>query len=121
MPLISRLFAGDARLAACLVDDSAHLTIGAHGDHVSKVHTALFVVDGLSADAAELHAKLYGRSTAAAVLAYKKRRRIINYAYQTQEDSIVGKMTIASLDRDVAAREAKPADTPLKPQAKDFV
>jgi hypothetical protein len=121
MPLRSRLFAGDAKLEACLTKDAAHLVIGAQGDHVSKVQTALFLVDGLSVDASELKAKLYGRSTAATVLAYKKKRRIINRTYQSTEDNIVGRMTIASLDRDVLVMEQKFADFPLKPQDKNFV
>lgn len=45
--LISRLFttpANDpslAKLEACLVKDSAHITPGARGDHVKKIQTAL--------------------------------------------------------------------------------
>lgn len=121
MPLRSRLFAGDRRLEACLVDDTAHLTQGTRGDFVSKVHTALFLVDGLNVDTVELRSKLYGRSTAAAVLAYKRKRHIVNPAYQRTEDDIVGKMTIASLDEEVVLREARPADIPLPPQNKAFV
>lgn len=121
MPLSSRLFAGDARLQACLTDNAAHLLIGAQGDHVSKVHTALFLVDGLSVAPSELHTKSYGQSTAAAVLAYKRKRKIINPAYQTAEDNIVGKMTIEALDRDVGLMELKVADFPLRPNDKSFV
>lgn len=120
MPLRSRLFAGDRRLEACLVDDKAHLTQGTRGDFVSKVHTALFLVEGLNVDAAELRAQLYGRSTASAVLAYKRKRHIVNPAYQKTEDDIVGKMTVASLDNEVALREARPADFPLPPQNEAF-
>jgi hypothetical protein len=87
---------------------------------VSKVHTALFLVDGLNVDAAELKAQLYGRSTAQAVLAYKRKRHIVNLSYQHTEDDIVGKMTIASLDNEVALREIRPADVPLAPQNKAF-
>ncbi len=121
MPLRSRLFSDSKALQSCLVSDAAHLVIGAHGDHVSKVQTALFLVDGLSVDPAELRNARYGKSTAAAVLAYKTRRNIINPAYQRTPDNIVGKMTIAALDRDVLARELKPADFPLRPHNKDFV
>jgi hypothetical protein len=39
------------------------------------------------------------------VLAYKKKRNIINRSYQTQADNIVGKMTIAALDKEVFAKE----------------
>jgi hypothetical protein len=121
MPLRSQLFAGDAKLQACLTSDAAHLVLGAKGDHVSKVHTALFLADGISVDADELRAKLYGASTAAAVLAYKKKRKIINRSYQSKEDSIVGKMTIASLDDDVMRKEQKIPDFPLTPQDKAFI
>lgn len=121
MPLRSQLFAGDARLEACLTNNAAHLLPGAQGDHVGKVQTALFLVDGISVDAAELNAELYGKSTAAAVLAYKKKRKIINQSYQTTEDDIVGKMTIASLDEDVIREESQLTDFPLAPQRRSFV
>lgn len=121
MSLRSRLFSDSKALQSCLVSDAAHLVIGTRGDHVSKVHTALFLVDGLSVDPAELRSKLYGKSTAAAVLAYKTKRNIINPAYESTPDNIVGKMTIAALDRDVLAKEMKPSDFPLQPQHKDFV
>jgi hypothetical protein len=99
MPLISRFFRGDTKLEACLVSDPAHVTEGAAGEHVSKIQTALFVLDGAKIDQGELYAKHYGRSTAAAVLSYKRKRNVINYSYQTQADNIVGKMTIAALDK----------------------
>lgn len=47
----------------------------------------------------------YGPSTAAAVLSYKTNRQIINRSYQTKPDSIVGKMTIASLDAEMRGRQ----------------
>ena len=105
MPLQSRLFQGDRALESCLVNDSAHITVGASGDHVSKIHTALLILDGFSVASAELKTGTYGASTAAAVLAYKRRRHIINTSYQTQADNIVGKMTIAAMDREVSSRE----------------
>ena len=57
--------------------------------------------------AASLASSSYGPSTKAAVLAYKTRRQIINRSYQSTPDAIVGKMTIASLDAEVAARELR--------------
>ena len=42
---------------------------------------------------------------AAAVLAYKKKRNIINWSYQQQADNIVGKMTIAALDAEIWGKE----------------
>jgi hypothetical protein len=87
------------------VQDSAHITVGASGDHVSKIHTALLILDGVSVAADELKTRTYGASTAGAVLAFKRRRHIINTSYQTQADNIVGKMTIAAMDREVLSRE----------------
>ena len=106
MPLQSRLFQGNQALESCLVKDSAHLTLGASGDHVSKIHTALLILDGVSVAAAELKAQRYGPSTAAAVLAFKRRRHIINTSYQTAADDIVGKMTIARMDEEMVSRES---------------
>lgn len=108
MALQSNLLKGDRALEACLVQDSAHIAVGASGDHVSKIHTALLALDGLSVAAGELNRKQYGISTAAAVLAFKKRRGIINTSYQTQADNIVGKMTIAAMDKALLIREAAP-------------
>jgi hypothetical protein len=101
MSLLSRFFRGDTRLEACLVHDRSHITQGANGDHVRKIQTALFILDALKIDDSELSSNRYGPATAAAVLAYKTRRGIINHRYQTKPDNIVGKMTIAALDREI--------------------
>jgi hypothetical protein len=106
MPLLSRLFRGDQKLESCLLVDKAHVTHGATGTHVAKIQLALFILDTLMIEKNEIDGKRYGPSTAAAVLAYKKKRRIINRAYQSIEDDIVGKMTIASLDREMCDCEA---------------
>jgi hypothetical protein len=109
MELQSNLFKDDPKLQACLVRDSAHVTPGAVGNHVTRIQTALAQLDGFLIDPSELAAKRYGPSTAAAVLSFKKKRRIINFSYQTQEDNIVGKMTIAALDKEIHQKElAKP-------------
>jgi peptidoglycan hydrolase-like protein with peptidoglycan-binding domain len=105
MGLHSKLFRGDQALEACLVRDSAHVLLGAVGKHVQKIQIALKELDNLRIDAGEFDVKRYGRSTAAAVLAFKKKRRIINPSYQTREDNIVGKMTIAALDKEMLQRE----------------
>jgi hypothetical protein len=89
-----------------LTQDAAHITKNARGDHVSKIHTALYVLDKISVAADELRTQTYGPSTAEAVLAYKQRRRIINYSYQTQADNIVGKMTIDRMDREMVISES---------------
>jgi hypothetical protein len=105
MPLQSQLFSGDAALEACLVSDPAHVTVGAAGGHVSKIQAALRLIDNARIESTELSTARYGASTGAAVLAFKRRRAIINRSYQTQADNIVGKMTIAELDREIARKE----------------
>jgi len=105
MGLVSRLFQGNTRLEACLVDNAAHVTLGAQGEHVAKIQFALFSLDNLDIDRTELVTQSYGPSTAAAVLSYKTKRQIINRSYQTTPDSIVGKMTIASLDAEMRKRQ----------------
>lgn len=101
MALLSNLLRGDANLAACQSKDAAHLTIGARGEHVAKVQFALFALDSSAIDRNEVQFQTYGPSTAKAVLAYKTKRKIINTAYQTTPDNIVGKMTITRLDQDM--------------------
>lgn len=109
MPLVSRLFRDNERLRACLVDNSAHVTRGSQGVHVALIQYAALRLEGGRIEGPEITAKLYGPSTAAVVLAYKTRRRIINPAYQTSPDSIVGRMTIAALDREMMLAEATDA------------
>src|SRR4030095_996890 len=99
--LQSRLFKGDPKLEACLVSDPAQFRQGSGGVNVRKIQLALKELDSASIDAGELAAKRYGPSTAAAVLAYKQKRGIINYSYQTRADNIVGKMTIDRLDNEM--------------------
>jgi hypothetical protein len=108
MALQSRLFSGDNALESCLVKDADHLVEGTRGPHVNKIQQALVLLDGALIEGNEVSAELYGRSTANAVLAYKRKRRIINPAYQTTPDNIVGRMTIASLDKEMALGENRP-------------
>jgi hypothetical protein len=105
MALVSRLFRGVPALEACLVRDSAHLTLGTVGPHIPRIQKALLLIEGVIVSSNEVTAGLYGPSTAAAVLAYKKQRKIINKSYQSQADNIVGKMTIQSLDDEVSVAE----------------
>lgn len=111
MALTSKLFRGDSKLEAAAVSDPAHITPGSRGDHVKKIQSALNLLEnaGLGTDG------IYGQGTAAAVFSYKRKRKIINRAYQTEADNIVGKMTIASLDREVFARENVPIPPPGPP------
>ena len=105
MALQSQLFQGDSKLEACLIHDGAHVTPGAVGDHVAKIQFALGVLGDLGIVESELSAQTYGPSTAAAVLAFKTQRNIVNASYQTTADNIVGKMTIAALDREMLGEE----------------
>ncbi|MFO1499173.1 MAG: hypothetical protein U1G07_12390 [Verrucomicrobiota bacterium] len=105
MSLQSRLFRGDPKLEAAAVSDPAHIVPGAVGPHVGKIQTALRVLDQAMIPADEVRPQQYGPSTAKAVLAYKQKRAIINFNYQTQADNIVGKMTIARLDQEMIALE----------------
>jgi hypothetical protein len=117
MGLQSALFSDDDKLQACLVNDRAHVTVGAVGDHVTKIHSALTVIQNASIDLAELRDSRYGPSTAAAVLAYKRQRQIINRSYQTQADNIVGKMTIAAMDREMSVIEQQEAQKAVPPRS----
>ena len=105
MALTSRLFLGDQRLEACLVKDEAHLTLGTKGPFVNKVQRALAIISGHMVSHIEFDAMSYGQSTADAVLAYKTARAIINPAYQSKPDNIVGKMTIKMLDQEMTRIE----------------
>jgi peptidoglycan hydrolase-like protein with peptidoglycan-binding domain len=114
VPLVSKLFTSpfDAKLEACLVNDSAHIPQGSQGEHVRKIQIALnelsdgkvfLIIDGI-----------YGPKTAAAVRAYKNapNRRILGPG-QTTADDIVGKRTIKSLDdeMDIFENESPAEDT----------
>ena len=103
MFLQSRLFRGNAALEACLVKDSAHLIQGSRGEHVRLVQRALVYLGEKEISGQEYRQGIYGLTTAAAVLRYKQKRKIINFSYQKQADNIVGKMTIQRLDNDVFA------------------
>lgn len=112
MSLQSTLFKGDPKLEACAVVDAAHVVPGATGPHVSKIQEALLRLDGAGIAAGERGESRYGLSTAAAVLKYKRARRLINFPYQAQADNIVGKMTVTSLDNELFALERRTAPTP---------
>jgi hypothetical protein len=111
MGLKSMLFTSpvpDPRLEACLVDDAAHITPGAGGDHVKTIQIAL---NQLSAGPGRENFNLkvdgdYGPATAAAVKAYKDApsRRILQ-PWQVTADDIVGKRTIKSLDDELDVLE----------------
>jgi hypothetical protein len=108
--LSSDLFQGDPALGAALGIDSAHITPGAMGEHVKKIQAALTLLltnplCNIATD--EMNAGRYGETTARAVLRYKTEHRIINFAYQTAPDDIIGKMTMRALDDAMVALEAE--------------
>jgi peptidoglycan hydrolase-like protein with peptidoglycan-binding domain len=103
--LQSDSFSGDRKLEAAAVSNPAHILKPATGIHVSRIQRALIQLDGLQIDKPELDAGHYGDSTASAVVQYKQKRNIINRTYEDAVDPIVGIMTMASLDKDLAARE----------------
>lgn len=103
--LRSDLFKGDARLEACATTPSAHIAPTAppeRGEHVAKIHAALANLQPDSVIAENEKGQLiYGSTTAAAVLDYKRARAIINPTYQSTPDNIVGQMTIKRMDADM--------------------
>lgn len=103
--LFSRTFSRDERLNRCAVDNAAHVTPGSRGEFVRLIQRAVAAIDGTEIDRGELDSTTYGTSTAAAVLRYKTKRNIINHAYQTKPDDIVGIMTIRTLDSEMATLE----------------
>ena len=107
----SQLFRNDPKLEAAAISDPAHVLPNTAGLHVGKIQVAL-LLDGAVIDGGELQRLVYGPSTARAVLAYKQKRNIINRSYQTQADNIVGKMTIAALDREMLGKE--PLSSPAR-------
>lgn len=116
MALQSQLFRADARLEAAAISDTAHIARGAVGEHVRKIQLALNQLDGARLDSDGK----FGNLTAAAVLAYKKKRGVINRSYQLQADDIVGKMTIAKMDLELLNVEPSPGPpriTVLSPHA----
>jgi len=112
MTLRSKEFAGDAKLEAAAVSDPAHITPGASGEHVAKIQRALIELDRASISVNEIARSFYGPSTADAVLAFKRKRNIVNRASQTKADNIVGKMTMAALDGEMSLRPRRPMPIP---------
>jgi peptidoglycan hydrolase-like protein with peptidoglycan-binding domain len=103
MALKARLFAGDQKLEAALVSDPAHIVKGASGEHVRKIQVALIRLDSTTIK----DDGIFGARTEAAVLAFKQKRDIVNRSYQSQADGIVGKLTMAALDQEMAALESR--------------
>jgi peptidoglycan hydrolase-like protein with peptidoglycan-binding domain len=105
MPLRSQLFAGNRKLEACSKNHPDHILFGARGDHVERIQRALIRLDNALINADEMKRSFYGESTAAAVLAYKQKRDIVNRSYQSTADNIVGIMTIKHMDEELLKRK----------------
>jgi hypothetical protein len=109
MPLTSRMFKGDPAFEAALVNDHAHITPGSRGNQVWKIQAALMMVmdppPRIAGNELAAKAKFYGPSTTAAVLEFKRQRKIINFSYEDDVDPIVGKMTVAQLDQELKKKE----------------
>lgn len=101
MALRCDLLAGDTKLEAAAVSNPAHILRGAAGPHVRKIQKALMSIDNAQISKQELSTKTFGPTTEKAVLAYKRKRHIINTAYQKEADPIVGIMTMRSLDEEM--------------------
>lgn len=107
--LVSAQFRDDDKLQKCLTTPSAHVIPGTRGDHVSLIQGALVKLGAGVISASEISSKLYGPSTANAILRYKgPPRNIINTSYQRAPDNIVGQMTIDRLDADMVEFEKIP-------------
>ena len=108
--LRSQAFRNVPRLQACLVEDISHVTPDSKGSYVLRIQQALTVLGHVPTTIwtwfeTETMREWYGPVTAKVVLDYKTRRQIINRAYQTRPDNIVGKMTIRALDDEMVAYE----------------
>lgn len=110
MELFSRLFRSDLKLRAALNIPSAHIELRKppkpreRGPHVHKIQQALFRL-GIKIDRVETDVTEFGPSTADAVFEFKKKRNIINRAYQQTPDKIVGQLTMEALDREMRIQE----------------
>jgi hypothetical protein len=103
--LRSKFLSQNKRLQDCLINDASHVQLGDKGDHVHIIQHALFLIESVAISKDEMATHSFGKTTQAAVLSYKSRRKIINTSYQKNADAIVGKMTIKSLDEEIAFLE----------------
>ena len=78
MALQPKLLKDDTKLEACAVSDPAHVVLGAVGEQSARFTSHSQHWTGRWSTPARLSAKRYGASTAAALLAYKKKRKINN-------------------------------------------
>jgi len=113
MPLSSLQFKGNKRLEDCLISHEAHVVPGSRGEHVKLIQQALVILGAGTVAQSEIRDGFFGPTTVQCVANFKgPPRNIINKAYQSAPDNIVGKMTIERLDVEMLAFENRP---PLPP------
>ncbi len=113
MSLISKSLRSDQRLQAAATSDPSHILKNARGDHVSKIQRALLqLFESADITRTELSETHFGETTEKTVKAFKsqKGKEIINHSYQISPDAIVGKMTLAELDKQIASKEKDDPD-----------
>jgi hypothetical protein len=126
-PFKSQLFSNprDAALEKCATQNDEHISVNKNrvGPHVHKIQGALLRIAAkdpklrgkITISPGEINTQTYGDSTARAVLAYKRDRKIINFSYEKTADDIVGIMTISRLDDEIAGIE--PPAPPVRTHA----
>jgi len=110
LPLVSKLFRRDPVLESILVESR----FGDFGRHIGKVQTALFILEGVSVDSKELGMEEYGPSTVDAILAYKRKHRILSAASHSEEGEYFSRFTVVALDAEMARYELLPDPRPAR-------
>lgn len=120
MPLTSDLFKNNQQLQDCSARDASHIVadepplrrgVNNQGPHIALIHTALRQVMPNPSFGLEEATETYGPKTAEVVRQFKAAQvpPILNTALrQTVPDNIVGKLTIAALDRAVSRKKQPP-------------
>lgn len=126
--LTSAQFRHEDRLQKALHQDPFHVQRGDRGTFVQQIQDALALLEVVPADfipAAESGPGFYGDKTAEAVLKFKGPPRNILGPGQVRPDAIVGKKTMAQLEREMRKFEAahpRPGPVPTgDPVFQDFV
>jgi hypothetical protein len=133
MPLTSELFKNNKQLQKCLISDPDHIVaneppirrgVNDKGEHVALIHKALRQVMPNVSFGLEEATETYGPKTAEVVRQFKAMQDppILNKSLQQKvPDNIVGKLTIAALDREVQKKKPPPPVVPKPPSFKPAV
>jgi hypothetical protein len=115
----SRLFTRNPgarnRLNQALVSDADPIVPGSAGDHVSRIQAALSVLGRRRIDGGEIDQKLYGGSTATAVVEFKGSCQPPVLNPQNEVDDIVERKTTQELDRKM--KDVEKDNPPIPPPA----